>query len=115
MAGDEDIERLLREIDAMNAGGRVPAAQPTPELTGRSEGRAGVTGADGTKAVEAAPASRGTRIRWTGVSAVGGVAVGGLAGAVLPFIGAVPTGLGAALGAAAAGFVSGAPAWFHRR
>lgn len=96
---DDDIEKLLREIDAMNKG-QLPA---------------GSTGATPQKpaAVETQPTrSRGA---WTGVSAVGGLAVGWVVGAVLPFIGAGQTAIGAAVGGAAVALVSRPPTWFSRQ
>ncbi len=113
MAGDEDIEKLLREIDAMNAGGQVPAPQPNRAITG--SGETGVAAAGSGKAT---PAGRSARMTWTGVSTLGGLAAGGFVGTVLAFLPAmstVSTAVGAAMGAAAAGFVSGPPDWFSRR
>jgi hypothetical protein len=103
MSQPDDIEKLLREIDAMNAGGGggVPAK---PEE----------------KAIEpAAPAEPGGggRLAWTGASAVGGLLVGGLTGTVLtflPYVGTASTAVGAAIGAAAAAAVSGPPRWFNK-
>lgn len=101
MSQPDDIEKLLREIDAMNAGTGSPAALPaTPQ----------------SKAIEpAAPASKSSgRVPWAGVSGVGGLVVGGLAGLFLPGMGMVQGGLAAALGAVVTGFVSGPPDWFRR-
>lgn len=103
MSQPDDIDKLLREIDAMNAGkaGGVPAK---PEE----------------KAVEPAPPTEsggGGRLAWTGASAVGGLFVGGFTGTVLmflPYVGPASTALGAAIGAAAAAAVSGPPRWFNK-
>ena len=101
MSESEDIEKLLREIDAMNAGSGSAAALPAP--------------AD-RKAIAAAPepsASSG-RAAWAGASGVGGMVLGVVAGLFLPGMGIVEGGLAAALGAVVTGFVSGPPAWFRR-
>lgn len=101
MSQPDDIERLLREIDAMNAGSGSSAALPAGPQK---------------KAIE--PASQGSRgsgrVPWAGASAVGGLMVGGLAGLFLPGMGMVQGGLAAALGAVVTGFVSGPPDWFRR-
>lgn len=101
MADPEEIEKLLREIDAMNAGTssekQVPAA---PEK----------------KAVEGAPTtSGGGRLAWAGTSAVGGFFAGGLAGAILPLVSSPSAAAGAALGAAIVGAVGRPPRWFSKR
>lgn len=105
MAESDDIEKLLREIDAMNAGSAQAKPLPAP--------------AQG-KAVEAAPGAKaqgGGRAAWAGTSAIGGLFVGGFVGTVLtflPYVSTASTALGAALGAAAAGAISGPPGWFRR-
>jgi hypothetical protein len=106
MSEPDDIDKLLREIDAMNKGGGP--AQPVPATTQGKHVEQPATDKTG----------GGRRVAWAGTSAVGGLVVGGFTGtvlAVLPYVGPVTTGLGAALGAAAAGFVSRPPAWFQRR
>lgn len=103
MSQPDDIDRLLREIDAMNAG--KGAALPAPAQN---------------KALEpaAAPSASGSgRVAWTGASAVGGLVAGGVVGTVLtflPYVSTASTAVGAALGAALAGLVSGPPAWFTK-
>jgi hypothetical protein len=108
MAQPDDIDKLLREIDAMNSGTVAPRAQGTP-----------VPRADGSR--EPAPAtstgSRGGRLAWTGVSAVGAGLAGGVVGtvlAILPTVSTLSTAVGAALGGALVGFVSGPPRWFDQ-
>ena len=103
MSQPDDIDRLLREIDAMNAG--QGAALPAPAQN---------------KAIEpaAASSSGSGRVAWTGASAVGGLLAGGVVGTVLtflPYVSTASTAVGAALGAGLAGLVSGPPAWFHKR
>ena len=105
MSQPDDIDKLLREIDAMNAGPGPSSALPAPAQN---------------KAIEPAPGSTGGsgRVAWAGASAVGGLLVGGVTGTILTFlpsVSTVSTAVGAALGAAVAGFVSGPPTWFHRR
>lgn len=97
MADPDDIDKLLREVAALNApGGAVqpkPSAAAVPEKGGSGRGV------------------------WTGACAVGGLVVGGAAGSVLwflPYISPGPTAVGAALGAAVAGLISGPPAWFRK-
>ena len=102
---DDDIEKLLREIDAMNqaqrpGGAPVPAQQAGPPAS--------------------APESAGATSRgaWAGAGAIGGLAVGGVVGTVLtflPYVSTLPTAIGAAVGGAAVGFVSQPPGWFARR
>jgi hypothetical protein len=115
MSQSDDIDKLLREIEAMNKRGLgASGAAPVPAersacvvASGRGSAVQGGTG----------EGSRGGRIAWTGVSAVGGFLAGGLVGtvlAILPSIGTLSTAVGAALGGALVGFVSGPPGWFDR-
>jgi hypothetical protein len=104
MSQPDDIDKLLREIDAMNAGSGQGAALPAPAQN---------------KAIEPAATSSGGsgRVAWTGASAVGGLLAGGVVGTVLtflPYVSTASTAIGAAFGAAVAGFVSGPPTWFHK-
>jgi hypothetical protein len=102
MSQPDDIEKLLREIDAMNAGSSQGPALPAPAQN---------------KAIEASAAAGsggGGRAAWSGVSAVGGLVVGSVAGLFLPGMGMIQGGLAAALGAVVTGFVSGPPDWFRR-
>ena len=103
MAEPDDIDKLLREIDAMNKGGASSAQVPaTPQ-----EKQVAATGS-------AKASSSGGRVAWAGMSAVGGFFAGGLAGAILPLIGSGSAAAGAALGAALAAAISGPPGWFSR-
>ena len=57
------------------------------------------------------------RLQWTAISAGGAGVLGLVTGTVLgflPYVGALPTGLGAAFGGAVVAFVSGPPNWFKR-
>lgn len=99
----EDIDRLLREVEAMNVG-QPPATRPDAQPPAAPAGPPTATG-------------RG-RGAWTGVGAVGGLAAGGLVGTVLAFlpsVGPLQTAVGAALGGAVMAFASGPPDWFRRR
>lgn len=116
MGQPDDIDKLLKEIEAMNQGrsdasvavpgdssvaspaGKEPAGKEKP---GRRKG--------------SARPSRGGRVAWTGASAVGGLVSGGVVGTVLTFLPSVSTlstAIGAALGGAVIGLVSGPPRWF---
>lgn len=106
MSQPDDIEKLLREIDAMNAGqgGGVPA-KPEEKAV------------EPAKPAKPAESGSGSRLAWTGTSAVGGLLVGGFTGTVLtflPYVGTASTALGAAFGAAVAAAVSGPPRWFNK-
>jgi hypothetical protein len=115
MSQPDDIDKLLREIDAMNTraiGGPGPAQVPA-ERSASEVARGGGSAVQG----GTAGGTRGGRIAWTGVSAVGGFLAGGVVGtvlAILPSVGTLSTAVGAALGGALVGFVSGPPGWFDR-
>lgn len=109
---DDDIDKLLREVEAMTSGAsggpaKVPAERASAQpATGRAALPAGRTGS-----------SRGGRVAWTGVGAVGGLLSGGIVGTVLAFlpsVGTLSTAVGAAIGGAVVAFVSGPPGWFDR-
>ena len=103
---DDDIERLLREVDAMNnpnfpaSGSRSPEASKSKDVAKRDDSSGG--GAGGRLAFAVASA----------------VVVGGLGAAfgailfVLPFVGPITTGVGAALGGFITALVAGPPRWF---
>ena len=106
MSQPDDIDKLLREIDAMNqrSGGGQPPAVPGPAATPPATRDTG-------------PASGGSRAAWTGVGAVGGLVTGGFVGTVLaflPFLSPGSTAVGAAIGGALVAFVSRPPRWFDR-
>ncbi len=90
MSQPDDIDKLLREIDAMNARSGTGPALPAPAQN---------------KAIEPAtsPSSGSGRVAWAGASAIGGLLVGGVTGTILTFlpsVSTVSTAVGAALGAA---------------
>lgn len=96
---DDDIERLLREVNAMNTppsgGSRTPerAAQP-PAKKDDSSGGAG-----------------GRLAFAVGSGAVLGAA-GWFGGLIMPFVGSFSAGVGATFGAFAAALIAGPPRWF---
>ena len=104
MSEPDDIEKLLREIDAMNAGGgksaQVPAVPQGKEVESTDAAKSG--------------AGAGGRVAWTGTTAIGGFFAGGLAGAILPFVDSGSAAVGAAIGAAIVAALSGPPGWFSR-
>jgi hypothetical protein len=86
---DDDIERLLREIQ-QSGGGAVEPVEQTPS---------------------------GGRVGFALLAAVGSGAVGAVGGLLLwfvPFIGPVTTGAGAALGGFLTALIAGPPRWFSR-
>lgn len=102
-AEDDDIAKLMREIDAMNAG---TSASPTP-----SPG-AQVPATQPSKEVESS--DDGARGKWALMAAVGGLIAGGIIGGLLWFLPGISpwsTGVGAALGAAIVALISGPPNW----
>ena len=102
MADPDDIDKLLRDIDAMNN----PAASRSA-LPGSDESRQAAP-------AKPIPSGGGSRGAWAGAGALGGLAVGGLFGVLMPFFGSVQTGVGAAIGGALVGFLSHPPDWFSR-
>jgi hypothetical protein len=89
---DDDIEKLLREINA------VSPTQPT-------------------RSSEVSPTvkqSPGGRLAFAAVAAVTVGLVGSFMGLLMPFIGMWSTGIGAAAGAFITGIIAGPPRWFSR-
>ena len=89
MAND-DVERLLREIQQANGGAVQPAAQESPS---------------------------GGRFAFAVLAALGSGVIGALGGLLLwfvPFIGPITTGAGAALGGFLTALIAGPPRWFGR-
>jgi hypothetical protein len=108
MPGDDELERLLREVDAATSD--PPAKAPAQ--------RPGAGQAAGRGATDPSASGGGARASWTLVGAAGGGATGLLSGLVLtllPGFGPLSTGIGGAIGGAAVAFASGAPDWFARR
>ena len=100
MSDPDDIERLLAEINAMD---NAPARRDS----GTVEPASG-------KEIERSGNGRG-RMSWVGISAIGGGVVGLIVGSILfflPWVSAMSTGVGAALGAAVVALISGPPGWY---
>ncbi len=96
---DDDIERLLREVNAMNS----------PSSSGK--------GVEQSKSREvAAPDQSSSGAGGRLAFAIGsGVVLGGAGwffGLLMPFVGSFSSGVGAALGAFTAALVAGPPRWF---
>jgi hypothetical protein len=94
---DDEIERLLREIDATNAtpaakqGGAVEKKSNTPATT---------------------EPSGGGRLAFSVIAAVGLGAATWFVGLILPFTSAVSAGIGGAIAAFITAFIAGPPRWF---
>lgn len=100
---DDDIEKLLREIAAMDAQGASPSKGVEPVASSRD--------------VQPATESRSPRVRWALIAAVGSGGAGFIVGSLLwmlPWVNGLSTGIGAALGGALAGLVGGPPGWMRR-
>jgi hypothetical protein len=110
MGQPDDIDKLLREIQAMNQ--PQTSAGKGVDVPGASE----VSAARSAEGRGGKPAGgRGARLAWTGAGAVGGLATGGVVGTVLaflPWVSTMSTAVGAAVGGAVLALVSGPPRWF---
>ena len=101
---DDDIERLLREVQATNS----------PASSGRSPEPAR-SGQPAKKDDDSSGGGAGGRLAFAVGSGVVVGAVGAAIGAVLivlPFIGPFTTGVGASIGAFITALVAGPPRWF---
>lgn len=87
---DDDVERLLREIQQSTGG--VPAPAPKPEPSG-AVGRVG----------------------FAIVAGVGGGGVAWFIGLVLPFVSATSAGIGGITAAALTALIAGPPRWLGGR
>jgi len=110
MASDDDeIARLLREVDAVTGTGAAPSEPVQREQSGKARsGKEVVTTADG--------AGMGARTKWVGIAAAGSGLVGFVGGTVLaflPFVDGFSTAIGAAAGAALTAAVGGPPRWLR--
>lgn len=94
MASD-DIERLLREVNALNSG-----ASPQPAASKEvAKSSAKSTGAGG-------------RVAFAVGSGLVLGAAGWFGGLLMPFVGSFSAGVGATFGAFAAALIAGPPRWF---
>lgn len=99
---DDEIERLLREIDAANASATgKPTGKPTGEVAKVS------------KDVETTKGGGG-RLAFSVVAAVGLGAATWFVGLILPFTSAVSAGIGGAIAAFITAMIAGPPRWFSR-
>jgi hypothetical protein len=93
---DEELAKLMREIDAMDGKAPVPAgSQSSQEVATRESGGKG---------------------RWVVVAAVGGGVIGFVLGSVLwfiPGVSGISTGIGAALGGALVALFGRPPRWLE--
>lgn len=94
---DDDIERLLREVNAL---GGASAQTPAPARS-KSVARA-----------EQSARDTGGRLAFAVGSGVVLGAAGWFGGLLMPFVGSFSAGLGAAFGAFVAALVAGPPRWF---
>jgi len=95
---DDEIERLLREIDAANASA---TGKPTGDVAKVS------------KDVERTKGGGG-RLAFSVVAAVGLGAATWFVGLILPFTSAVSAGIGGAIAAFVTAMIAGPPRWFSR-
>jgi hypothetical protein len=107
MVGDDDIERLLREVDALEGGrGQQQSGVPAKQQGKQVQTAGGDPGGSG--------GSR--RLAWVALSGAGGAVTGFVIGAlltILPWVSSMSTAVGAALGAALVALISGPPRWFE--
>lgn len=95
---EDDIERILREVNALNSGtagtARTPApTNSSPKLPAKSNGAGG-------------------RLAFAiGAGVVVG-AGGWVFGLLMPFVGSFSSGVGAAFGAVVTALIAGPPRWF---
>ncbi len=93
---DDDIEKLLKEINATSAAPSSPAQPSSPsQEVARGEKK-----------------SPGGRLAFGIVAAATIGFTGALMGLIMPFIGMWSTGIGAAAGAFITGIIAGPPRWF---
>ncbi|TAK70741.1 MAG: hypothetical protein EPO13_02435 [Actinomycetota bacterium] len=101
MAGDDDIERLLREVEAANSGspaavGREPARSRPKDAAQQADSPGGVG-----------------RFRFAVMAALVMAVPTGLLGLFLPFVGSFQLAIGGAIGAFATAAVAGPPRWLR--
>ena len=95
---DDDIERLLREVNAMNAPAGQPPARRESREPAKQDGDSG--------------GGKGGRLAFAIGSGVVIGAAGWFGGLLMPFVGSFSAGVGAAFGAFAASLIAGPPRWF---
>ena len=97
---DDDIERLLREVNALNA-----------DATSSSSSKVPATSSSKSPDKKEA-SSAGGRLAFAVGSGVVLGAAGWFGGLLMPFVGSFSAGVGAAFGAFAAALIAGPPRWF---
>ena len=100
---DDDIERLLREVNALNSGATNSSSPQVPATSSPKP------------AAKKEASSAGGRLAFAVGSGVIVGALGAAVGAVLvllPFVGPITTGVGAAFGAFVTALIAGPPRWF---
>lgn len=97
---DDDIERLLREVSALNTGATSSSSPKVP-----------ATSSSNSPAKKEA-SSAGGRLAFAVGSGVVLGAAGWFGGLLMPFVGSFSAGVGAAFGAFAAALIAGPPRWF---
>jgi hypothetical protein len=104
---DDEIERLLREIDATNAAAKpqdAVAKQGSPDNKGSLDKKRNVPATSEDHA--------GGRLAFSIIAAVGLGAATWFIGLILPFTSAVSAGIGGAIAAFLTAFIAGPPRWF---
>ncbi len=102
---DDDIERLLREVNAMNDPGSSAGRSPQPARSAQPAKNDDDSSGGGAGGRLAFAVGSGVVVGAVG-AAIGAVLV------VLPFIGPFTTGVGASIGAFITALVAGPPRWF---
>ena len=97
---DDDIERLLREVNALNSGATSSSSPKVPATSSPKS------------AAKKEASSAGGRLAFAVGSGVVLGAAGWFGGLLMPFVGSFSAGVGAAFGAFAAALIAGPPRWF---
>lgn len=97
---DDDIERLLREVDALNSGKPAPANVPAK--------------ADASVPAKSDAKQSSARLAFAVGATVVLAPVTWFVGLILPFQSAVSAGIGGAIAAFVTAFIAGPPRWFSR-
>ena len=94
---EDDIERILREVNALNSGSSSSPRTPAPTSSSKVPAKAG---------------GAGGRLAFAVGSGVVLGAGGWVFGLLMPFVGSFSAGVGAAIGAFVTALVAGPPRWF---
>lgn len=107
-ADDDDLARLMKEIEEFDRSTGASPAAPTPQPTGSAE--------VAKRSSDVAERSSGSRGKWAVIAAVGAAVAGFFVGSVLwflPYVNGPSMALGSALGAALVALISGPPKWLR--